>query len=167
VGDGLLEGDSLANHCETIVKHPTEQGWKAMKAWQQWLMDQTKQPVKQHLTMKQDEWNSRVEEAMKKNTSLAFKLIREPQWLAKGYVMEKNGQMRYDAKAVIKEQENLGQMVGSGECLRRRPCHRKHPRCQTLYATRIQGRCRCLSNRTLHALTTRTQGTSVACGMKP
>ena len=50
---GVPEGESLANDFENIIKHPIEQGWKAMKALQQWLMDRTKQAVKHHLTMKQ------------------------------------------------------------------------------------------------------------------
>ena len=106
-GGGLPEGDSLANDCETIIKNPTDQGWKAMEAWQQWLMDRTKQAVKQHLIMKHEEWNSKVGEAVRTNSSLAFKLIREPQGLAKGYIVEKNGQIIYDAKAVLKEQEQI------------------------------------------------------------
>ena len=53
---------------------PNGQGLKAMQAVQQRLMDQTKQAVNQHLTMKQEEWNNKVEEAVQKNTILAFKL---------------------------------------------------------------------------------------------
>ena len=64
-----------------------------MKEWQQRLMAQTKQAVKQHLKTSQEEWNCKVEEAVGKSTSLALKLVREPHGLAKGYIVGKSGQI--------------------------------------------------------------------------
>ncbi len=58
-------------------------------AWHQWLNNQSKSASKEHYKAKREVWNELVEEAVHNNNTLALRLIREPQELAKDYITDK------------------------------------------------------------------------------
>ncbi len=92
-----------------------------MGAWHQWAANQTQQAATEHQQTNREEWNNLGEEAGMKNNALAFKFIRGPQELAKGYIRDEEGNRVYDAKVVLQLiGSHMGNVVGRRRRLARR-----------------------------------------------
>ncbi len=105
---GVMDwGTSIANDMNEHLWRTCDKSLAMMVQWESMLQDAGKVHIKHEVKASREEWKEKVNESVKKGTSLAYRLIKEPPGLALGYVVTKTGEKLCSQQAVIEEQRQI------------------------------------------------------------